>query len=351
VGALNAIESEPGDGQKMIGLFTLKEDLIGIKEGKTGRIPYGDPNSGWITEDSVIGIEDRDFAQFVPNIGICAIVNDQNDFRIFGYDLAWHSDLYGLQISRPIRNVISTFDPDDLDFLYINGKLMISGGEGILLVLNVEQKKGWGIYEYPLGGLSEAVFTFNEGRRALILNTGLPGIEIEVDGLVTDYEDPTHTIEPIDWFIETHKWQDMGGRALIEQRFLSIVAILGVNISCQPYVNGKLWDVPFNLVVPPEDYPDSALRETEYQGYSENKPIGNYIHYEITGSGIATIYSLMLNALIQRGAIPTTFDPFQLLSLARVVPDFLVVEIDETGIAAEDIDETGVAVDEISEES
>jgi hypothetical protein len=165
VGALNAIESEPGDGERMVGLFSLREDLVGIKEGKTGRVPYGDPNSGWVTEDSVIGIEDRDFAQFVPNIGICAIVNDQQDFRIFGYDLAWHSDVYGLQISRPIRDIINTFNPTDLDFFYMNGKLFISGGMGLFLVLAVEQKRGWSIYEYPLNNLSAAVFTFNEGRQ------------------------------------------------------------------------------------------------------------------------------------------------------------------------------------------
>ena len=345
VGALNAIESEPGDGEKMIGLYPLREDLIGIKEGKTGRVPYGDPKSGWITEDSVIGIVDRDHAHFVPNIGICAIVNDQDDFRIFGYDLAWHSDLYGLQVSRPIRDLISGFNLTDLDFVYMNGKLMISGGRGFLLVLAVEQKKGWSLYSYPLNNLSEAFFTFDEGRRALILNSGQPVIEIESgDGAEntnnSDYVAVTDDIRPITWQILTHRWQDNKGRSLVEERFLSLVAKLDTNIACTAFVNGRIWNngVPFNMLVPPQDYLDPSLRETEYQGYSEYRAVGNYIHYNITGFAPSTIYSIMLNMLVQRGVIPTTFDPFGLLEGARTLPDWVQLGILQKDAGDEDRD-------------
>jgi hypothetical protein len=156
--------------------------------------------------------------------------------------------------------------------------------------------------------------------------------------VTTDFVDPTKKTEPMDYLIETHRWQDMGGRALIEQRFLSITGILQTNMSCQPYVNGRIWDVPFTLIVPPEDYPDPDLRETEYQGYSEFKPVGNYIHYVMTGQGPATIYSIMLNALIQRGVIATTFDPFGLLKQARTVPDWITTKIEQKDAGDEDRD-------------
>ena len=318
--ALDAIESEPGDGEKMIKLISFQEDLLGIKEGKTGRVPFGDPNSGWVTEDHVIGIEDRDYAQFVPNVGICAIVNDQQDFRIFGYDLAWHSDFAGMQVSRPIRDIIATFTPKDIDFFYMNGKLFLSGGKAQMLVLAVEQRKGWCVYNYPFNGLSESVFTFDEGRRAAVLSRGQRVIEIEVDDLDTDYDVPTATQLPIDYSFTTHRFQDNGGRSLIEQRWLSLVAILETNISCQPFINGKLWDVPFNMLLDPQEYPDAALRETEYQGYSEVKPLGNYIHYVISGKSPATIYSIMLNCLIQRGQLQAGFDPFEVLESAIIEP-------------------------------
>jgi len=313
MGVLNAVDCEAGDGQDMVGLYVFREDLVGIKQGKTGRIPYGDPNRGWITEDVKIGITDRAFAQFVPNIGLCAIVNDQNDFRIFGFDLQWKSNLFGLQLSRPIREIIKTFTPEDIDFIYFNGKLIISGGKGVLLVLAVEQRQGWSLYMYPLNGLSEALLTFGESTRACILNPGQPGIEIEIEDVDTDYSPVTSFTDSIAFDIITHKWQDLKGRSLIEQRYLSVVADLNTNISCQPFVNGKIWDIPFTLLPDPQDYDDEALRETEYQGFSPYKPIGNYIHYQITGFAPAIIYSLSVNALIQRGSIPRSFDPFQVL--------------------------------------
>jgi len=316
-----AIESEPGDGQRMIKLLSFQEDLIGIKEGKTGRVPLGDPNSKWVTDDHRIGIEDRDFAVYVPNVGICAIVNDQQDFRIFGFDLLWHSNFRGLQVSRPIRDIVDKFTPTDLDFFYMNGKLFISGGKGLVLVLATEQKKGWSLYDYPFDGLSEAVFTFNEGRKAIVLNKGQKGIQIEVDDVDTDYNPVTSNLtDPMECFITTHKWQADGGRSIIEQRWLSIVAILQTNLSVQPYVNGVVWDVPFNPLVAPQSYPLAALRETEYKGWSEFKPIANYLHYDITGTAPITIYSIMLNCLIQRGSIALTFDPFQILQTVAVLP-------------------------------
>jgi hypothetical protein len=67
VRALSAIESDPGDGQKMIKIMSFSLDLVGLKEGKTGRVERGDPNAGWITEDPEIGIENIKFAKYVHN--------------------------------------------------------------------------------------------------------------------------------------------------------------------------------------------------------------------------------------------------------------------------------------------
>ena len=268
MGVLHAIESEPGDGQKMIKLFSFREDLVGIKEGKTGRVRNGNPNLGWTTEDEQIGIEDKEFAQFVPDVGICARVNDQKDFRIFGFDLQWRSTFEGLSISRPIRNIIRTFTADDIDFLYINGKLMISGGKGTLLVLHTEQRSGWSVYLYSFNTKSEAVLTFMESTRALVINGGQPVIEIEVEDsegvyLDNDYNPVTDASSPITLPLTTWKFQDNGGRSLIEERFISIVADLTTKLIVTPYVNGKQWQPAFPLLIDPEDYPDNTLKETE----------------------------------------------------------------------------------------
>jgi hypothetical protein len=65
----------------------------------------------------------------------------------------------------------------------------------------------------------------------------------------------------------------------------------------------------------------------------------------MTGAAPATYYSIMLNALIQRGSIPRTFDPFDLLSNAKVMPSWTSVynAITETGTAEITFVETGIA--------
>lgn len=328
-----------------------------MKEGKTGRIRNSDPDQGWTLIDETIGISHKEFAQFVPGVGICARVNDQADFRILGFDLEWRSMFGGQQVSRPIRELISKFDADDVDFLYINGKLMISGGKGVLLVLATEQQAGWSTYEYPLDGLSEAVFTFAEGTRALVINGGQPVIEIEAtdgddDYINTDYSIDTDQDINIGLELTTWRFQELKGRALMEERFLSIVAKASTQLMAVPYVNGKLWGQVFGLLLNPLDYPDLALRETEYQGYEEFRAIGNYIHYVVTCSAPCTIYSIMLNTLIQRNNIRPGFDPFELLAAATVMPPWTQTgdTIEETGTAPDTITETGTAPDTITED-
>ena len=357
VQALSAIESEPGDGERMVKILPFLEDLVGIKEGKTGRVPRGDPNAGWVTEDHVIGISSKRFAQYVPNVGICAIVNDQKDFRIFGYNLAWQSTFAGLQISRPIRDIIKPWVPEDVSFMYMNGKLFLNGGAGEVLVLNVEQQKGWARYRYPLfdessEARSEVMFTFDEGRKAAIVSSGLPVVRIEVDDLETDYNPKEQIIQYVDWLFTTHKWQFLEGRALVEFRWLSLVAIFREQIQVQPYVNGRVWGDPFGMLIDPADYPYSELQETEYQGYCEIKPIANFLHFDISGNKPASIYSMMLNCLVQRANIAPGFDPFDVLSLATRVPPWASTagDYDEVGDAEININETGAQVTEILEE-
>lgn len=347
---LNAIESDPGDGEQMKRLISFQEDLIGIKEGKTGRIKYGDPNSGWITEDQVIGIENKNMAQFVPNVGICAIVNDQNDFRIFGYDMVWHSSFSGMQISKPIRNYTKDIKPNEVNFMYLNGKLFVTVSGGLIMVLHVEQQLGWTTYKYSPDSI-EALFSYGESRRAVIFVGGHKPLRIEVDDLDTDYDIYQEDTQNVPYEIITPKFQDVGGRSIIEQRFLSVVAKISTKMTAQPYVNGKLWDVPFDLILDPGDYPDSNLQETEYQGYSQIKPLGNYLHYRITGLGPASIHSILLNCLIQRGSIRPGFDPFSILSLASTLPSWLTsAEYVETGTADIEIIENGVQTTEIVED-
>jgi len=354
--AIHIIDSEPGDGQKMIKLLQFREDLIGIKEGKTGRVRNADPNLGWTTEDETVGILNKEFAQFVPNVGICAIVNDQNDFRIFGFDLQWKSTFGGQQISRPIRDEIKTFTPDDIDFFYINGKLIINGGKGIMLVLATEQQSGWSRYKYPFNNLSETAFIFANGTRAAVVSQGQPVMEIEAedsngDFIDTDYDVVAGLDKVMSLELDTWKFQDREGRSLVEERFLSIVAKASTQFLATAFVNGKLWKPAFPLLLDPVDYPDISLQETEYQGYQEFRAIGNYINYVITTSAPCTIYSIMLHTLVQRNNIRPGFDPFELLEFATVNPPWVddSGDIDEDGVSAVDIDEDGVSVDDISE--
>lgn len=355
ISPFNAIESDPGDGQKMIKLIPLREDLIGIKEGKTGRVRGANPDLGWSVEDDVVGIETKELAQYVPNVGICAIVNDQNDFRIFGFDLQWRSTFSNMQISRPIREDIKAFTQADIDFIYINGKLIVNGGQGEMLVLASEQKAGWSKYVYPFNSLSEKLFTFDEGRRAAVISRGQPIIEIEKETsgvyVDTDYDVPSGQNLEIDVELDTYKFQDKEGRSLVEERFLSVVASASKVIQATAYVNGKLWQPTFDLLLDPEDYPELALRETEYQGYQEYRAIGNYIHYKLQTKAPCTIYSIMLDCLVQRGSIRPGFDPFEVLSLVQQSPSWTQIYnlYEETGVADELAEETGTATEIIEE--
>jgi hypothetical protein len=352
--SIHTLDSDPGDGQKMIKLIPLKEDLIGLKQGKTGRVRNANPELGWTTEDETIGILDKELAQFVPNVGICAIVNDQNDFRIFGYDLVWKSTFAGMQISRPIREEIKQFTTADIDFIYINGKLIINGGQGTMLVLATEQQSGWSKYIYNTSGLSETVFVFQEGTRAAMVSRGQGVIEIEKeDGsgnfINTDYDPVSGQALNIDLTIDTWKFQDREGRSLVEERILSIVAAATSQLKATAFVNGKQWAAQFPLILDPADYPDLVLKETEYQGYEEYRAVGNYIHYSIVTSAPCTIYSIMLNCQIQRGSIRPGFDPFQILLNARTSPPWASMQgvITETGDPTDDtITETGDSGDD-----
>jgi len=353
---LSAKESDPGDGQKMIKLVAFQEDLVGIKEAKTGRIPQADPNSSWVTEDEVIGITNIEFAQYVPGIGICARVNDQSDFRIFGYDLRWTNVFAGQLISRPIRDIISNYTPADVDFIYINGKLIISGGKAEMLVLATEQQAGWSLYSYPFNGKSEAVFTFASGTRAMVINGNQVPIEIEAvdsDGVYvpTDYDPELETDTAMSVDVTTHKFSKNKGRMLIEERFVSISANASDIISVTPYSDGKQWQSAFNLKPDPKELPDAALRETEYQGYEEYRALGRYLHYAIHSIAPCTIYSIVLNAQIQRGTVNPNFDPFQILEDVNVTPDWTkdTGTITETGTATTEYTETGSATTNIIE--
>jgi len=355
----NAIEAEPGDGQKMIALFNFRNDLIGLKEGKTGIIRNADPSLGWVTEDEVTGVTSKEFAQFVPDIGICARVSDQKDFKIFGFDLQWTSTFEGQNISRPIRDIIKTFTDADIDFLYINGKLMISGGKGELLVLATEEKSGWSKYVYPFNSKSEAVMTFDKGQRALVINAGQPIMEIEAEDaagkyITTDYNPVTAVSAAISCPLATWMFQWKEGRYLVEENYLSIVAQITAQMTAVTYVNGRQWQPSFPLLIDPADYPDSLLKETEYQGYEEYRAIGNYVHYVITATAPVTIYSIQLTAMVHQGRIAPGFDPFLLLPATVVVEppwavagNTLVDTIVETGLPGSPVYvETGLAADD-----
>ena len=326
------------DGQNMIKVMAFEKDVIGIKEGSTGRLPSGNVDIPYQTLDSRIGIKDRGFAGFVPGIGVVAITSDFGDFRIFGYDLRWTNILDGRDISTPVRSYTSAFTAGRVSFAYINGKLMICYGTSNCLVLHAKEQRGWTLYRYTSGSNPTRIFTFAQGSRAALVTESTHLIEIEkstTDGDINVANDVQGTTILANE--QTYSFQRNGGRDILEHEYLSLSGKITVgNGSVYPFVNGCDWPIPgspsaTNIVPSPSvNAANADMADREFRVYFQPGNVGtlkwcpmagNYLAYDITISSPATIRTKELHCIVdENGMAWGGFDPFNTFPTTNTDP-------------------------------
>jgi hypothetical protein len=310
------------DGQKMMKLISMGNDLIGIKESKTGILAGGNINQRFQIVDHHVGISDKKRANFIPGVGICALTNDNNDFRIFTNE--WQSRLHGIDLGEPIRNETKDFG-NYVSFIYINGKLIISDGVSTCYVLHEKSKRGWTVYEY-LTNSQQIVLTYNNGKNALICSKEDYLVQIEAEGIDTDSSNFGDT--QIITEIYTSRFKHNEGQSIIEHNVLDLSANLTYPLYAGPYVNGTAWPLrtseSLTMLEPnPSVYGGlSGSRDGVYKLYLEPatigeykfcRPVGNYLHYRISGQAPITIKRISLRCIIDEDGISFgTFDPFNI---------------------------------------
>ena len=330
------------DGQQMMKLLAMEKDLIGIKEAKTGRLAGGNVDLEFETLDFRIGITDKNAASYIPSVGICAITNDYGDFRIFGYDLKWAKEIHGVDISTPIRVESSAMTAANVSFIYINGKLILSDGTGVMYALHEKNKRGWTKYSYPMHSLAQRVFTFANGSRAAVVTKSTYLVELEKSSGDVDYSTVDDSASnDIDLSETTCKFKSDDARDILEMDALSIEGSLSDVLSGAPYTNGKPWPdqttAAYTDFAPnPSIYSsDGYLIEREYKLYIEPQTVGDYewipvigntIYFILTTTAPATIRSKVLKAVVdQDGMAGGDFDPFQSITGENKFPDWSII--------------------------
>lgn len=326
---LSVVKTEPGDSQEMIRLISFEKDLIGIKEAKTGRVLGGDPDAGFETLDHNIGVTHKKLARYVPKLGICAVTNDQGEFKILGYDLRWQNVVNEIDLSRVIRNETAAMTGTYSSFVYINGKLMIFDGTNIPYVLHAKELLGWTTYEYAFT-TAQLVLSFANGTRACVISKNAYVLEIEVDDLDTDIDTVSDSQTIMQPEYTPSQFQSRAGRDVLEYRYYSVMAKLSNDLAAIPFVNGKSWPEPdtedstkFNPPASAYAVGDSGL-EREYRVFLETRPVGQFQHFKVTTTAPCTIHDQALACFVnEAGMGQGVFDPFAQLSEAQATPDWI----------------------------
>jgi hypothetical protein len=312
---LNVVSTNQ-DGQRMIKLLSVGSDLVGIKESKTGILPGGNINQKFQIIDHHIGIADKRKANFIPGVGICAITND--GFQIFTNK--WSDRLNGIDISKPISD--KEFG-DYTSFIYINGKLIISDGTGIMYALHVASRRGWTEYEY-LTDSAQLVVTYSNNTKALIASKNYYMLEIEVEGVNTDVSLIDGTIDHAVFLEEiTPRFRHEEGKSIIEHFYLEVMATLSYPLTGTPYLNGRLWPLITSATqtdfTPSFGYTGESrtdifrlyISPADIGAYKWCKLVGNYLHYRLTTYAPAVIKRKNLRVVIDEDGISFGgFDPF-----------------------------------------
>lgn len=264
-----------GDGQSITDIVSLEEDLIVFKQSQTGRVPGGSPDNTYDKLDKVIGVPQKAF--YVPKVGIVALTNNLDDVMIFGYGLQWTSEYRGVPFSKPVRGVFKSNNPgipgapgyELTGVAYFEGKILLSVGNYVY-AFHVDEGLGWSKYE--LGFISTG-----QQWRGLIANTLKNKIFLTYEGSDSTFTTGERDVADFGgtWpspEIVTAGIQADGGRALIEQRYVSLMAKLSnpvtmsVAYSVREYEQ-KL-DEPFALN-PSEANPTGLRAMAEYQYYAK----------------------------------------------------------------------------------
>ncbi len=327
---LSVVKAEPGDAQDIIKILSFEEDLVVLKESKTGRILNGDPNQGLSTLDHTIGIKHRKLARYVPKVGICAITNDQGEFKLLGYDLRWQNIINDIDLSRAIRTQTAAMDGTYASFLYHNGKLMVFDGTKTPYVYHSKEAAGWSTYKYAVS-TAQLVLSFAGGTRACIVSKASHVVEIEVDDLDTDINTVSDSATIIEPTFEPFRFKARGGRDILEFRSYSIIAKLSHDLRAIPYVNGKSWPRPAieretKFTPPASAYDEGDERlEREYQlTLPEPRPVGPFLHFKIKTVAPCTLQTQVLRCFVDEvGMGAGQFDPFANLSDAEATPDWI----------------------------
>lgn len=328
------------DGQNMIKLIAFEKDVIGIKDGSTGRLPSGDVDLAYQRLDERIGILNKSFVSFVPTLGLVAITTDFGDFRIFGYDLRWTNMLNGMDISTPVRTVTAAWLAsvgNTLSFAYINGKLIISSfSSSALLVLHSKEGRGWSQYGYLVSDWDK-IFTFAGGSRAAIVAHSAHLVEIEIAGLNTDIITATDLAGAMTGTFTTRAFRSRDGRDLLEHEYLSINGyFVSGNIGVTAYVNFLDWPDPntptITYLTPNASVvgAETDLNYREYRLYIQPATtgtlkwapmVGNFLSYAISTSAPFTVSSVELHCTVdENGVAWGAFDPFQLFPTTNTDP-------------------------------
>lgn len=307
---------DTGDGKEITDLVSLEEDLIVFKQSQTGRVPSGDPDVPYDKLDASVGVASRAF--FVPKVGIVGLTNDQSDVMIFGYDLRWNGSFRGIPFSRPVRGVFKAKPPGKpgepsfelTGVAYYEGKLLLAAGTRIW-AFHVSEGLGWTHYELGyVNGL---------GITHLITDTLTSRCFMGFESQNTLYEQngdrgaQEFNAEYVPWKVQTSGFQVDGGRGFVEQRYVSLMALLTqaatMDVAYTGRDNEKKTDEPFSLD-PADVNPATKNVMAEYQYYAKhNYPERTRIYadrlfYTIESQGYAEIHDLKLYCFIQTGMRP-----------------------------------------------
>ena len=313
------------DGQKVTRLIVFERDLVIMKEDKTMRIADGRIDLGVEDADTNQGVTHPNFAHFVPGFGIMGITSDHKDFKIYGYDHVWRSDLNGINISLSNREATQDLDGDDCSMIYLNGKVMLSKGDGTVYVLHAEQGRGWSEYNYKMTAMNRLV-RFAGGTRGLALGQAMYPMEIDIKGVDYDFDQSNLTFPAIvpEW--TPFMFQRGDGTSVLEHQDLSIMAQLSADMQAVPYANNDAWPSitteKSTLFYPsPSLEAYDNLKDREYKLYLEPETIGNFswcrmmgnfLHYKMTTEAPCIIKIHKLNCIVDEdGNGHGQFDPFQ----------------------------------------
>ena len=320
------------NGQNMIKLIAFEKDVIGIKEGSTGRLPSGNTDIPYQTLDDRIGISQKNRAGFIPGLGILAVTSDGGDTRVFGYDLRWTNMVNGVDISRPLRGFNPSPTAGTFTVGHMNGKALLSTGSDIM-VLHTAERKAWTRYLYLAGDIYH-LFAFAQGSRAALVSRNTHLIEIEVAGLNTDINTSNDTAETMAAYVYTRSFSNKDGRDILEHEYLSVQGSFpSGNIPVYAVANGVTWPTTpatFNLAPNASIATTASLANREYRLYVQPSIVGtlkwcplaaNYLSYQILGSAPMRITSIELHCIVdENGMAWGGFDPLNTFPTTNTDP-------------------------------